>query len=183
MSKKTIHTIVNRAKQGSQTAYKELLNIYWGDVYRFLVARCENDYTAEDITIKAFSKAFDKLELFNPDYSFKNWLLTIASNLHIDHLRAQKKQIKIVSIEKEKVVGIADITPTSEDKLIQEQHLAELLRYIKQLKPHYRKVINLHYFQEMSYREISEEIGESLSNVKVKLLRARKLLSELIKEK
>ncbi|HAV55769.1 MAG TPA: RNA polymerase subunit sigma-70, partial [Aequorivita sp.] len=59
----------------------------------------------------------------------------------------------------------------------------ELLRYIKQLKPHYQEVINLRYFQEMSYNEISETLEEPLNNVKVRLLRARKLLAEIITEK
>ncbi|RUA08055.1 MAG: RNA polymerase subunit sigma-70, partial [Flavobacteriia bacterium] len=54
--------------------------------------------------------------------------------------------------------------------------------FIKQLKPHYQEVINLRYFHDLSYKEISDEINEPLNNVKVKLLRARKLLSEIISE-
>ena len=68
-----------------------------------------------------------------------------------------------------------------EDKIITEQNLAKLLKDIKQLKPKYQEVINLRYFQELSYKEISEQIGEPINNVKVKLLRAKKLLAEIIK--
>jgi RNA polymerase sigma factor (sigma-70 family) len=57
------------------------------------------------------------------------------------------------------------------------------LRYIKELKPHYQEVIQLRYFQEMSYQEIANSIDEPLSNVKVKLLRAKKLLAEIIHKK
>ena len=56
----------------------------------------------------------------------------------------------------------------------------ELLQYIKRLKPPYQDVVNLRYFQEMSYNEISEKLEEPLNNVKVRLLRARKLLAEII---
>ena len=77
---------------------------------------------------------------------------------------------------------IADLSPTPEDKLITEQNLAELLRFIKQLKPHYQEVINLRYFHEMSYNEIADSLDEPLSNVKVRLLRAKKLLAEIITE-
>lgn len=181
MREKQIQHIIEQAKKGSQSAYKDLLNTYWNDVFRFLMAKCSNDYEAEDITIKTFSRAFDKLNLYDSKYSFKNWLLTIASNLYIDFLRSQNKKIEAVDIGKENIVRIADIEPTAEDKLIQEQHLDALLKYIKQLKPHYREVINLRYFQEYSYKEIAEELDESLSSIKVKLLRARKLLYELIK--
>jgi RNA polymerase sigma-70 factor (ECF subfamily) len=183
MKKEEIQKTIEAAKNGSQLAYKHLLNLYWGDVYRFLLAKCHNDYEAEDITIKTFSKAFDKLALYNKKYAFKNWLLTISNNLFIDFVRSQNKNIDAVDIDKEKVIKVIDLAPSPEDKLIQEQHLAELLQYIKQLKPHYREVINLRYFQEYSYKEIAEELGESLNNVKVKLLRARKLLSELINNK
>jgi hypothetical protein len=54
------------------------------------------------------------------------------------------------------------------------------LQFIKELKPHYQEVIQLRYFQEMSYQEISEQLNEPLSNVKIKLLRAKKLLAEII---
>ncbi len=183
MSKEKIQDIIAKAKNGNQSAYRYLLNHYWGDIYRFLNSKCQNDYEAEELTIKTFSKAFDKIEQYKPKYAFKNWLLAISNNLFIDYLRSQKKYIKPVDIEKDKIMKIADLTPSPEDKLIQEQHLAELLQYIKLLKPHYREVINLRYFQEYSYKEIAEELGESLNNIKVKLLRARKLLSELIKKK
>jgi len=48
------------------------------------------------------------------------------------------------------------------------------------LKPHYQEVINLRYFQELSYKEIAIELKEPLNNIKVKLLRAKKLLAEII---
>ena len=77
---------------------------------------------------------------------------------------------------------IADDSPTPEDKIITEQNLAKLLRDIKQLKPKYQEVIQLRYFQELTYKEISEQTKEPMNNVKVKLLRAKKLLAEIIKK-
>ena len=76
-----------------------------------------------------------------------------------------------------------DEAPSAEDKLITEQNLAELLKDIKKLKPHYQQVINLRYFQELSYNEISKEIEAPVNNVKIKLLRAKKLLAEIILSK
>jgi RNA polymerase sigma-70 factor (ECF subfamily) len=76
-----------------------------------------------------------------------------------------------------------DEAPSAEDKLIKEQNLAELLKDIKKLKPHYQQVINLRYFQELSYNEISKEIEAPVNNVKIKLLRAKKLLAEIILSK
>ena len=67
--------------------------------------------------------------------------------------------------------------------MITEQNLSQLLQFIKELKPHYQEVIQLRYFQEMSYQEIANKIDEPLSNVKIKLLRAKKLLAEIIQNK
>jgi len=67
-----------------------------------------------------------------------------------------------------------------EDQLIQEQNLANLLRDIKKLKPHYQEVINLRFFNELSYADIAAKLNEPMNNVKVKLLRAKKLLAEII---
>ena len=77
---------------------------------------------------------------------------------------------------------VVDENPTPEDKIIREQNLAKLLRDIKLLKPKYQEVIQLRYFQELSYKEIATEIKEPISNVKVKLLRAKKLLAAIIKK-
>ncbi|HQF49110.1 MAG TPA: sigma-70 family RNA polymerase sigma factor, partial [Flavobacterium alvei] len=63
------------------------------------------------------------------------------------------------------------------------QNLSQLLQFIKELKPHYQEVIQLRYFQEMSYQEIANKIDEPLNNVKIKLLRAKKLLAEIIQER
>jgi len=82
--------------------------------------------------------------------------------------------------DEKRVYWIQDESPSPEDKLITEQNLAELLKDIKKLKLHYQQVINLRYFQELSYLEISKEIKVPVNNVKIKLLRAKKLLAEII---
>ena len=83
-------------------------------------------------------------------------------------------------MDEERVYEIADETPSIEDKLIKEQNLEQLLADIKQLKPHYQQVINLRFFQEKSYKEIAANLDEPMNNIKVKLLRAKKLLAEII---
>lgn len=175
----TIH--IKAAKEGDQTAYRYLLNLYWNDVHRFLLFKItDDDIDAEDLTVMTFSKAFDKIDLYDTAYSFKSWLFTIAKNLWIDELR--KKRNPTVSLEQrdKEIYQLFDENPTPEDKIIIEQNFAELKVNIKKLKPKYQKVINLRYFQDLSYLEIAAALDESINNVKVKLLRAKKLLAEII---
>lgn len=180
-SKDILLTHIKAAKRGDQMAYHYLLNQYWNDVYLFLKSKISNDnIDAEDITIITFSKAFDKIELFDDVYNFKTWLFTIAKNLLIDELRKNKNVTISIEQETKSISKLFDENPTPEDKIIIEQNLAELKTNIKRLKPKYQSVINLRYFQDMSYIEIANELEEPVNNVKVKLLRAKKLLAEII---
>ncbi|WP_026977569.1 RNA polymerase sigma factor [Flavobacterium tegetincola] len=179
-----IKTRIEKAKNGDQIAFTFLLDHYWNEVYGFMLKRTENETDAEDITIETFAKAFDKISNYNPEFQFNTWLIAIAKNVHIDLLRKKKSSLFVEMTEAEdyQAYNIADSTPSAEDELITEQNLSQLLLYIKELKPHYQEVIQLRYFQELTYQEISDKIQEPLSNVKIKLLRAKKLLAEIIKD-
>lgn len=176
---------IEKALTGDQNAFTKLLDHYWSEVYFFILKRSGNETEAEDITIQTFSKAFEKIATYKTEYAFNTWLLTIAKNLHIDWIRKNQQNLflEIDNEEESPYFNIPDDSLTIEDQLIHEQNLANLKAYIKQLKPHYQQMIQLRYFQEMSYNEIAEEINEPLANVKVKLLRAKKLLTELIQNK
>lgn len=182
-SEKIIENI-SLAKKGEQKAFSFLLDTFWGDIYFFLLKRTNNENEAEDITIMTFSKAFDKISTYKEEYQFKTWLITISKNILTDQLRKKRPKLIHQFNKQEKTFSeLPDSTPTIEDIIITEQNLTSLLQHLKKLKPHYQKVINLRYFQEMSYEEIADELDESLNNVKVKLLRAKKLLAEIIKTK
>ena len=161
-----IEALITLAKTGKQSAYKKLLDEYWSYIYGFQLKRTSDEFLAEDITIQTFAKAFDKLSTYNSDYKFKTWLTTISKNIHVDIIRKENNAV---------------VTNTSaEDELIKEQNLSLLLQNIKKLKPDYQNIIMLRYFQELSYKEIAETIDEPINTIKVKLLRARKLLADII---
>lgn len=176
-----IKDIIDNARKNDQSAFNALLDYFWNDVYGFQLKRTENENDAEDITIQTFARAFDKINTYNDNYAFKTWLITISKNIHIDLLRKRKPSIQNLNPnDSDRFNDIIDESPTPEDKLITKQNLAKLLRDIKKLKPHYQEIINLRYFQELSYKEIAEELNEPMNNVKVKLQRAKKLLAEII---
>ena len=180
-----INKKIEKAKKGDQIAFTFLLDHYWNEVYGFMLKRTENETDAEDITIETFSKAFDKISTYNSEFQFNTWLIAIAKNVHIDLLRKKKSNlfVEITEEQDRQAQNIVDTTPSAEDELITEQNLSRLLQFIKELKPHYQEVIQLRYFQELSYQEIATKIDEPISNVKIKLLRAKKLLAEIIQQK
>lgn len=178
-----VNDIIIRAKEGNQIAFSRLLDRFWNEVYGFQLKRTENENDAEDITIQTFSKAFDKISTYDDRFSFKTWLITISKNIHIDLVRKRKKSLLDSQRNDDVIKGVHDDALSMEDQLIQEQNLADLLRDIKSLKPHYQEVINLRYFNELSYADIAEKLNEPINNIKVKILRAKKLLAEIIRNR
>jgi RNA polymerase sigma-70 factor (ECF subfamily) len=172
--------LIEKAKKKDQKAFNTLLNTYWSDVYKFQFLKTENEDEAEDITIKTFSKAFDKIHLYNKRYNFKTWLISISKNIFLDHLRKQRTETISLNKKESEAYKISDETPSAEDQLIIQQNLVQLRNYIKQLKPNYQEIINLRYFREMSYKEIADVLDEPINTIKVKLLRAKKKLAEII---
>ena len=177
-----IEEAIEKAKNNEQIAFNFLLHTFWSNVYGFQLKRTENENDAEDITIQTFARAFEKIETYDSTYKFKTWLITISKNLHIDLIRRRKSTVSstLKNDDDEAYYKIIDESPTAEDRLITEQNLNKLLKDIKKLKPHYQEVIQLRYFQELSYKEIAEKLDEPINNIKIKLLRAKKLLAEII---
>ena len=181
MNKAFLNQKITAALSGNQAAYNYLLNSHWNLVYNFQLARTQDEFKAEEITIQTFSKAFNQLHTYDAHYQFGTWLITISKNLQIDLFRKEQSRQRHLESDN-KLNKVIDENPTPEDALITEQNLNELQTLIKKLKPHYQEMINLRYFQEMSYKEMAQKLDEPLGNVKVKLLRARRLLSDSIKK-
>ncbi|WBU89982.1 RNA polymerase sigma factor [Cellulophaga omnivescoria] len=184
LSEEELNANLTKAKAGNQIAFSNLLDTFWNDVYGFLLVRTENENDAEDLTIQTFSKAFDKINTYDGNYKFKTWLITIGKNLHVDLFRKRKRSVlENMNYGNDDVIKVLDDAPTIEDQLIIEQNLANLLQDIKKLKPAYQRIINLRYFNELSYSDIATELNEPINSVKVKLLRAKKLLAQIITAK
>lgn len=179
--------LVARANNGDQKAYAELMARYKDAIYFMLLKMINNKTDAEDLTIEAFGKAFKNLSQYSPHYAFSTWLFKIASNNCIDYLR--KKRSNVISIDRnfvdakdtEPQVQLRDETPDPEENLIRSQKAVLMRTIVQKLKPRYRTLIELRYFKEYSYEEISKELGLPLGTVKAQLFRARELLYNTLK--
>ncbi|MDM9632342.1 RNA polymerase sigma factor [Robiginitalea aurantiaca] len=176
---------ISKAREGDQKAFSQLMDRFWPEVYGFQLRRTQNENDAEDISIQTFARAFDKLDSYDPKFGFNTWLITISKNLHVDLLRKRKRNVleQRENHSGDAMKKVLDESPSAEDQLIIDQNLKTLLENIKKLKPAYRRVIELRYFREMSYAEIAEDLNEPLGNVKIKLLRAKKLLATAISQR
>ncbi len=179
------YELVQKALQGDEKAFARLLSRYKDTIYFMLLKMLNNRSDAEDLTLEAFGKAFKNLHQYSPTYAFSTWLFKIASNNCIDFLR--KKKGVTISIENDSEqmemsetakLKTKDLNP--EERLIRKQKAILLHKVVRRLKPHYQTLVELRYFNELSYEEIAIELQLPLGTVKAQLFRARQMLFKLI---
>ena len=187
LSEKAQHDfhLVQNARDGDEKAYAELLGRYRDAIYFMLLKMVNNPIDAEDLTIEAFGKAFKNLSQYTPNFAFSTWLFKIATNNCIDFIR--KKRAATISLDQSgddmssTSVTIQSDTPDPEANLINSQKIKHLRDVVNKLKPRYRTLVELRYFKEYSYEEISVELDLPLGTVKAQLFRARELLYNILK--
>jgi len=181
------YNLVKKASEGEQKAYTELLKRYYDAIYYMMFKMVRNQDDADDLTMEAFGKAFKSLHLYTPDYAFSTWLFRIATNNCIDHMRRQK--IKPLSIDNtyeneeggEMTMDIKSGYLDPEEKIIKKQKIAVMHDLVDKLKPRYKKLIELRYFKEWSYEEISAHLNIPIGTVKGQLYRAKEILLQVLK--
>jgi RNA polymerase sigma factor (sigma-70 family) len=187
LSEKAQHDfmLVQKARSGDQKAYAELLGRYRDAIYFMLLKMVNNPSDAEDLTIEAFGKAFKNIGQYTPNFAFSTWLFKIATNNCIDFIR--KKRAATISLDQSNddpdttTVTIQSDGPDPEAHLINSQKIKLLREVVNKLKPRYRTLVELRYFKEYSYEEISQELELPIGTVKAQLFRARELLFNILK--
>ena len=174
-------------EQGDQKAYALLMDRYRDSIYFMLLKMVNNKDDADDLTIEAFGKAFNKLHQYTPNYAFSTWLFKIASNNCIDFIRKKKKFV--LSLDKpiegtdggEMTFDVPSNTLDPEETYIKAQKVILMQGVVEKLKPRYRTLVELRYFKEYSYEEIARELDLPLGTVKAQLFRAREFLYNILK--
>ena len=176
--------LVEEAKKGNEKAFASLMNRYRDSIYYMLLKMVNNASDAEDLTIEAFGKTFRNLDSYTPKFAFSTWLFKIATNNSVDFIR--KKQLSPIPFDhlqdnlENVTVNIQSDLPDPEESLINHQKIAALKDIVNQLKPRYKSLIELRYYQEYSYEEISSELNLPIGTVKAQLFRAKTLLYNIL---
>lgn len=178
--------LVDAARNGSQLAYGELMERYRESIYFMMVKMVKNVDDADDLTIEAFGKAFSRLDQYTPSFAFSTWLFKIASNNCIDFMR--KKRVKVTSMDTGFTTSDGEVifydakssTQDPEEQIIHSQKVKMMRALVDKLKPRYRELVELRYFEELSYEEIAETLNLPLGTVKAQLFRARDFLANMI---
>lgn len=168
-----------------QSAYATLMKRYKKAVYFMILKMIRDTDDAEDLTMEAFAKAFRNLDRFKKDYTFSTWLFRIATNNAIDFIR--KKKLKTMSLNNTLSddsgnsvnIDVEDDDNNPQDEFIKSQRIEMVRVFVDKLPAKYRKLVQMRYFDELSYEEIAKELDKPLGTVKAQLHRSRELLFEI----
>lgn len=182
------YSLVLKATQNkNQQAFTELMDRYKDSIYFMLLKMVNNKDDAEDLTIEAFGKAFNRLDQYTPSYAFSTWLFKIATNNCIDFIRKKKKNVLSIDnrFENEEgdslMIELKSSGRDPEQEAMRQQKIKLMREVVTKLKPRYQKLVELRYFKELSYEEISNELDLPLGTVKAQLFRAREFLFNIMK--
>ena len=180
--------IQSALENADQKAYAELMSRYRDSVYYMLMKMVNNKDDADDLTIEAFGKAFNRLKQYTPQFAFSTWLFKIASNNAIDFIRKKKNEqfytgytttVNEDGGEYKNVIKSNDLDP--EENYIKKQKIESLKLIVEKLKPKYRQLVEMRYYEELSYEEISEQLKLPIGTVKAQLFRARDFLFQVLR--
>ena len=186
-AQKDYELVIRATKKKDQQAFAELMVKYKDSIYYMLLKMVNNNDDAEDLTLEAFGKAFNRLHQYTPNFAFSTWLFKIATNNCIDFLRKKKKNVMSIDNRIPNNDGddfmfeIKSEGMTPEQLAMNDQKIQLMRQYVKKLKPRYEVLVEMRYFKEMSYDEISDELNLPLGTVKAQLFRAREFLYNIMK--
>ena len=177
--------LIQRAKENDQSAIAELYNKTYSNVYYTVKALIKDDDTALDILQDSYLKAFRSLDQLQDTSKFKAWIKRIAHNRAVDYLR-QAKEVSFSDIsidDSDMPLEFEDTRPENlPDVVIDQKETARLMAEILNSLPEdQRACVSMFYYEQMSIKEIAEELGVSENTVKSRLNYGRKKIETQVR--
>lgn len=174
-------SLTARALTGDRDAFEQLFGCYREVLLAMLTRMAGNSYDAGDLLQETFIKAFLNISKYDSRYRFSQWIATIARNTFIDHYRQRNAYDDMVQVDPS---GTGDlVVDNPEELIIIDERRRQMEHDIDSLGENYRKIIDMRYYQGLSYEEIAEELGIPVGTVKTRLFRAKERLGGLINKK
>lgn len=183
-----LNELMKRAKKGDETAFSELVRETEASVYRYLYAAVKNREDALDLSQETYLKLWRTLGSYRGDCAPTTWILRIAKNTAIDHIRKTSKTgdpLPLAHSGKDGEEISADLPDTDVDAnpteaLLRKQTREAVRKAILSLPEEQRDVIVLREFQNLSYEEIAARLSLEIGTVKSRLSRARHAIKDFL---
>lgn len=177
----TEQEVITRARTGDQAAFTVLVKTYQQPIYNLCYRMLGNGEQAEDAAQETFLRAYTQFHRYDPERPFKTWLFSIASHYCIDRLR--RRRMTFVDIDDEPLAGhpaLRERRMSPEESAMQSERASDIQVLLDQLPPKDRLAMVMLYWYDLSYQEIAELTGATVSSVKSRLHRARVSLADTL---
>ena len=177
--------LVGSYLKGNNDSFDVLLSRHKSRIYAFIMSKVKNRDLAEDVFQDTFIKVINSLKLgkYNEEGKFLPWVMRIAHNLIIDHFRKNKKITTLYPNDEFNIFDIiADSDINKEEEMIKKQIHTDLRKLVQKLPKDQKEVLELRFYQEMSFKKISDITGVSintaLGRMRYALINLRKFTQE-----
>ncbi len=175
-----LNSYIRGCALNNRESQKKLYHSFYGYAMAVCDRYCSHNEDVSEILNDGFLKVFKEIHQFKPVYadvvsSFKGWLRKIMVYTAIDHFRKYNKHQHMADIDSA-VIHLPPSAETAVDKISYD----EIIRFIQELSPAYRTVLNLFIIDGFSHEEISRQLGISIGTSKSNLAKARKQLQKIL---
>ena len=174
-------TIINQIIEGDTNAFSVVVDNYKDMVFTLALRMLKNREEAEEVSQDTFIKVFKSLNKFKGNSKFSTWIYRVAYNTCLDRLKRIKREYNVVAIDEFTEHQIKTLDNALDQMEVQE-HKDNIQKCLQLLPSDDSFLLTLYYFEDQSLEEISQVVGLTANNVKVKLFRSRKKLTSILKE-
>lgn len=173
--------LIISAQKGSPEAFEKLYNEFRMELYKSALMHMRSPTDAEDAVSEAFIKAFKSIGRFDTRYPMRPWLHQILVNeCNNIYKRRKSGDVKMDDFSTDWRENVVDHDADTQESVIESIEDEEIKQLISGLNDEHRKVLILHYFNNLDLVSISETLGVPVGTVKSRLFHARKQLSKLV---
>lgn len=172
--------LIEQAKQKDEMAFTKLYYMYKDKIRNNISYIMRDNSLTDEVLNRTFLKAWLKLHTYVNDISFNAWLKMIAVNTCIDYIRSLKNNNCNVDIDDN--IGNIEVSSSNTDTDIENLELRELLdKAMQTLDPTKRKILELYYYHNLPYREISKLMRIPMGTVKSDISRSKSKLRKILR--
>jgi RNA polymerase sigma-70 factor (ECF subfamily) len=174
-------------RENDQVAFSELMNRHQNKIYSYIYSMVTNQEVANDIFQETFTKVITKMgDTYNEQGKWIAWVMRIAHNATIDHIRKRKRFVDVNSHDDSDYDFYDRLedsdTPSAQDNLEFDEAKKSLMKHIDSLPQEQREVVMLRHYYEMSFKEIAEltnvSINTALGRMRYALINLRKMFDK-----
>lgn len=176
---KKVKQLVEACIKGERKSQQKFYQLFYGKLLSICMRYADNREEAKDILHDGFIKVFANLKGFGYKGSLEGWVKKIITNTAIDAVR-KKKNFLVELEDNRNYDGIVDdYSENVEFELCNQLKVETIIQLIQKLSPMYRTVLNLYIFEEMTHKEIAEELKISIGTSKSNYAKAKRNLTRL----